>query len=394
MALLPSPLPYLQLSPRFDIPVSILSPNHVLDLDSVWENEVQNLVQQCKGRKVYVKNLMSLMPSWPKKIHNKEVLDELNLKVDEWLKTSVNLPEMKKRLYREQGNFAILASVFYSDCKKETLMALTKYQYWIFWFDDEIDTGGAFTEDAAGTRNICNKTLQCVEDVLHRDPARVNFIPPPDAHATVKVLYEVLAEMRSEMGPTSIERMRRELHAYVKGVARQQAVRQEARLPNPWYHFSIRCDDVGVIPSITQNEYAMDFELPDEIRYHEAMQCIVLECTRLAILINEILSCQKEFRAGQYENLCLLLVNHDNISITQAVAQVISLIKKHYNACEDAVARLPFTEDEHLNKNICEYVRGCRRLATGTGHWAYLVTRYFDQSQLDSEWGLTFKLDC
>jgi hypothetical protein len=229
-------------------------------------------------------------------------------------------------------------------------------------------------------------------------------------------LYEVLGAMRQEMGPMSIERMRRELHDYIEGVARQQAVRQDEYLPDPWYHFEIRSADVGVIPSITHNEYAMDFELPDSIRYHEAIETIVMECTRLAILINEILSVQKEFvshrsftyclslsahnvltrvqRVGQLENMVLLIMNVENTSVHEAIARIISLIRKHYAACEDAVARLPWTDDEVVNEHIREYVRGCRRLATGTGHWAYLCTRYFDKSQLDDKWGLVLHLEC
>lgn len=39
------------------------------------------------GRKVHVVNLMSLMPAWPKDIHSQEILDEINVEVDEWLKT-------------------------------------------------------------------------------------------------------------------------------------------------------------------------------------------------------------------------------------------------------------------------------------------------------------------
>lgn len=221
------------------------------------------------------------------------------------------------------------------------------------------------------------------------------------------------------MGPASIERMRRELHEYIEGVARQQAVRQDEQLPDPWYHFDIRSADVGVIPSITHNEYAMDFELPDSIRYHEAMETIVMECTRLAILINEILSVQKEFvsppssavhnavrninrtscltrvqRVGQLENMVLLIMNAENTSVHEAVSRIIGLIRKHYAACEEAVARLPWTDDEVVNEHIREYVRGCRRLATGTGHWAYLCTRYFDKSQLDDKWGLTLNFEC
>ena len=92
--------------------------------------------------------------------------------------------------------------------------------------------------------------------------------------------------------------------------------------------------------------------------------------------------------------MCLLMVHHENLSITEAVARVIGLIRKHYAACEAAVARLPWTDDEGFNEKIREFVRGCRRIATGTGHWAYLNHRYFKPSQLNDKWGLTFTLDC
>lgn len=86
-----------------------------------------------------------------------------------------------------------------------------------------------------------------------------------------------------------------ELHDYVNGAADQQRVREEDHLPNPWEHFQMRADDVGVIPSITQNEFAMEFELPEYVRRHEAMEVIIQECTKLTILLNEVLSLQKEF---------------------------------------------------------------------------------------------------
>ena len=55
--------------------------------------------------------------------------------------------------------------------------------------------------------------------------------------------------------PVSIARLRTELHDYIDGVGREQRVRQEEDLPSPWTLFKMRCDDVGVVPSITQNEY-------------------------------------------------------------------------------------------------------------------------------------------
>jgi hypothetical protein len=109
------------------------------------------------------------------------------------------------------------------------------------------------------------------------------------------MFYPILRDLRAGLGPVATERLRLELHDYVNGVSRQQRVRTAGRLPNPRYHFQIRSDDVGVIPSITQNEYAMEFELPQHIRYHEAVETIVQECTKITILLNDVLSLQKEF---------------------------------------------------------------------------------------------------
>lgn len=116
------------------------------------------------------------------------------------------------------------------------------------------------------------------------------------------MFYPILQELRAGLGPVSTERLRLELHDYVNGAANQQRVREMDHLPNPWDHLQMRADDVGVIPSITQNEFAMEFELPESIRRHEAMEVIIQECTILTILLNEILSLQKEFVSIMYSS--------------------------------------------------------------------------------------------
>lgn len=156
----------------------------------------------------------------------------------------------------------------------------------------EIDAGGELTKDKEGTRICCEETNKCIDDCLGPNP---EYTPPPNTRGTVEMFYPILRDLRAGLGPVSTERLRVELHDYVNGVGRQQGVREEDRLPDPWYHFQIRADDVGVIPSITQNEYAMEFELPESVRRHEAMEAIVQECTKLTILLNDLLSLQKEF---------------------------------------------------------------------------------------------------
>lgn len=168
--------------------------------------------------------------------------------------------------------------------------------YWRFvdanLVSTEIDTGGELTEDREGTILCCAETNKCINDCLGTNPS---YTPPPGSRGTVEMLYPILRDLRAGLRPVSTMRLKQELHDYVNGVRNQQKVRQEDHLPNPWDHFQMRVDDVGVIPSITQNEYAMEFTLPDWIRRHEAMEEIVLQCTKLTILLNEILSLQKEF---------------------------------------------------------------------------------------------------
>lgn len=47
--------------------------------------ERQRLVERCKGMTVHVQNLLSTMPAWPKNIHSKDILDEVNVEIDAWL---------------------------------------------------------------------------------------------------------------------------------------------------------------------------------------------------------------------------------------------------------------------------------------------------------------------
>ncbi|KAI1141424.1 putative pentalenene synthase [Hypoxylon sp. FL0543] len=367
------------------------------DVDRIWSSpseaatspsyERKNLIKRALDQKVLVPNILSLMPAWPSEVQPD--IDEINKEVDEWLPT-VNVAEDKKAKHRARGNYTLLAAIYYPHCKKDKMLTLAKFLYWIFFWDDEIDTGGELTEDKEGTLQCCEETNRCIDDCLGPHP---NYTPPPNSRGTVEMFYPILRDLRAGLGPASTERLRLELHDYVNGVGRQQQVRQGDHLPDPWYHFQIRSDDVGVIPSITQNEYAMEFELPDYVRKHEAMEFIVQECTKLTVLLNDVLSLQKEFRVSQLENIVLLFMNKDNISVHSAVDKVLDLIRKHYAICVAAEERLPWSEDdEKLNEDIREYVRGCQRLATGTAYWSYSCERYFKQSQVNDKWEVLLDL--
>ncbi|KAI1777451.1 putative pentalenene synthase [Hypoxylon cercidicola] len=368
------------------------------DIDHIWSppsgaaaslvDERKSLIKRALNQKVLVPSILSLMPAWPSELQPD--IDEINRVIDEWLPT-VNVAEKKKAKHRARGNYTLLTAVYYPHCKKDKMLTLSKFLYWIFLWDDEIDTGGELTEDKEGTRLCCEETNKCIDDCLGPNP---NYTPPPNSRGTVEMFYPILRDLRAGLSPVSTERLRLELHDYINGVGRQQQVRQEDNLPDPWYHFQIRSDDVGVIPSITQNEYAMEFELPEYVRRHEAMEEIVQECTKLTVLLNDVLSLQKEFRVSQLENLVLLFMNKDeDMSLRGAIDKILDLIREHYAICVAAEERLPWSKDnEKLNEDIREYVRGCHRLATGTAYWSYACERYFKQSQVNDKFEVLLDL--
>ncbi|KAJ8131346.1 hypothetical protein O1611_g2279 [Lasiodiplodia mahajangana] len=284
-------------------------------------DEREQIIKRVLNQKILVPDILSLMPAWTSELQPD--IDEINAEIDRWLPT-VNVDEKKKAKHRARGNYTVLTAVYYPHCKKEKMLVLAQFLYWIFFFDDEIDTGGELTNDREGTRQACEEMNRCIDDCLGPNP---EYTPP-----------------------------------------------------------AIRSDDVGVIPSITQNEYAMEFELPQHIRSHEAVEFIVQECTKLTILLNDVLSLQKEFRDSQIENLVFLFMNEYNLSLKGAIDQVLDLIREHYAICVAAEERLPWSEtDEKLNEDIREFIRGSQRLATGTAYWSYACERYFKNSQVNEK---------
>ncbi|KAI1478056.1 putative pentalenene synthase [Daldinia eschscholtzii] len=358
------------------------APSAVKDTASLFKTERDNIVNRVLNQKLRLPNVMSLTPEfWFNEIQPD--LEEVNTEIDKWL-PSVDVAEEKKAKHRSRGNYALLAAVTYPRCKKEKLLTIAKFLYWIFFWDDEIDTGGDLTEDREATLQCCKETNECIEDCFAAIP---NYTPPPNTRGTISMLYPILKECREGLGPVSNARLQSELHAFINGVGKQQQVRQESLLPDPWYHFQIRSNDVGALPCITLTEYAMEFELPEYVRRHEAIEVIIDECVKLTTLLNDVLSFQKEFRVSQLENIVFLFMNKYNITLQAAIDKTLELIREHYNICMEAEKRLPWSkEDEKLNENIREYVKGCHLVPAGMVDWSYSCERYFNKGQVDDNW--------
>jgi len=86
------------------------------------------LVRRMQGQKVLVPDIITYMPAWRVGLH--PAVDAINTELDIWLKT-INIEEQKKIKHRLRGNYTWLAAAYYSDSKKENLLLLSQFLYWV-----------------------------------------------------------------------------------------------------------------------------------------------------------------------------------------------------------------------------------------------------------------------
>jgi len=90
--------------------------------------ERKALIRRLQGQKVLVPDIITYMPAW--RVGLNPVVDSVNKELDVWLKT-VNVEKHKKTKHRQRGNYTWLAAAYYSDAKKEKILLLAQFLYWV-----------------------------------------------------------------------------------------------------------------------------------------------------------------------------------------------------------------------------------------------------------------------
>jgi len=61
--------------------------------------------------------------------------------------SSVNVDEKKKAKHRARGNYTLLTAIYYPDCKKDKMLALTQFLYWVSLKSGDAQFRGARSAD-------------------------------------------------------------------------------------------------------------------------------------------------------------------------------------------------------------------------------------------------------
>lgn len=107
-------------------------------------NDRQAVIARALNQRIIVPDILRLLPTWPSEVQPD--VDEINIKIDEWLKTynnptkrpvyeltisRIHIAEGTKARHRERGNYTLLAAIYYPHCKKDKMLVLFQFLYWV-----------------------------------------------------------------------------------------------------------------------------------------------------------------------------------------------------------------------------------------------------------------------
>ncbi|RAL11513.1 terpene synthase family protein [Aspergillus homomorphus CBS 101889] len=183
-------------------------------------------------------------------------------------------PDPEKRRKMRKGDFAQVAGYFWAGSSLERIRPLAEFMYWYFIWDDEIDCGD-LQSDKIG------KSLQT-------------------GHSR-----EALARYAASM------------YNFVNAVCNVQQ-QWMTNFP-PWEEYmETRMQTVGIYPCLMTMEYAYGLNTPNWVYNHPSIHAMFQETAFSCIIVNDIVSLQKE--------LIAIPTNNTGHRATQIVDQIDSVI--------------------------------------------------------------------
>ena len=235
----------------------------------------------------------------------------------------------------------------------------------------EIDNGGDLASNQHGTMNYCAHARACIIDCLRSHRSTSLPTAPSNTPSIAAMFYPILTALRDGMDDVSCNRLASDLIGYINAVEAQQTIRMTNTFPSIDEYLRLRAGDIGVCAFITENEYAMSFALPQDVYSSPPMKEILRLAVELVVLANDLLSLQKEVGDGQLDNIVTLLVAHQSLSLDQAVAEVVQMIRIDCARFLKATRDLGVVDEKGtgVSRETWEYVLGARASVVANIMW-------------------------
>ncbi|MGW7271407.1 epi-isozizaene synthase [Streptomyces sp. NPDC054864] len=243
-----------------------------------------------------------LHPYWP----------QLQEKSRTWLREMRLMPADKVERYADSLCYTDLVAGYYIGAPDELLSAIADLSSWFFAWDDRHDRDSVHGR-AAQWRRLCrglHETLRAPRQQLrHRDPLVAGFA-------------DCVLRLYSHLGPSWNARFARHFHSVIEAYDLEFRNRRTGTVPTVEAYIELRRLTFAHWTWIDLLEPTARHELPSAVRKHPAYRRAALATQDFSAWYNDLCSLPKELAGDELHNLGISLIQHEGLSLEEAVAEV------------------------------------------------------------------------
>jgi len=266
-----------------------------------------------------------------------------------------------------KSKFALMNAYTYPDATFTEVKLLSDWHVWLFILDDQLDEA-----------DIGKKP----ELLAAFNTQLLNVLKGVDTAQQIGSLGAALEDIRQRM----IQRkpsgflMNRFIHSMEESLTAavwEAKNRVRATIPDVATYIKMRAATSGFPSILALMSITRQIELPPEVLNHEDIQHLALMANNVICWANDIISFDKEMRAGDVHNLALTLQHEHQCTLQEAIQRAAELHDNEVRAFIKLETNLPsFSFGKDVDYQLKRYVSSLRSWIRGSLTWHYMSGRY------------------
>ncbi|AFY49208.1 terpene synthase family protein [Nostoc sp. PCC 7524] len=258
----------------------------------------------------------------------------------------------------------LLAAYTYPTASITSLEIITDFLGWAFIYDDK-------SEDMA-----IQEKIDYLWQLNHRLIEILKGINPvkedePLTHALANIRQRVKRQCSVNCYNNFIQNV----EGFIHGSAWESRNICARIKPTLNTYLKMRAYIGGGYPLLDLIELVEEMEFGSEFVNHPTIQALRLTTNNIVLWSNDIISCQKEYEAGQYHNCVIILHQTRNCTLAEAIQQVKEMHDAEVKSFCELVSQLP-SFSLLVDAEMQRYIAGLQSWISGHRHWFFISERY------------------
>ncbi|MBD2773803.1 terpene synthase family protein [Iningainema tapete] len=265
----------------------------------------------------------------------------------------------------------LLAASVYPDCELEELKIANDWINWLFFWDDQCDMS-----DLGEQPNLLRMFHKRFIEIL--DGAELTNQDIPLSYA----LRNLRQRMIKRGSAKSFYYFILSVEDYFNGCEQEAIKRVDGSILDLKTYGIIRMLCGAVDSVIELIAFCNQIKLPNFIREQEIVRNLKLMTNKIIVLCNDMFSLSKEMASGHITNIVLVLCNQQQISLEEAMKQIVQMHDQEVQALISLEASIP-SFGEEVDAELAKYISGMHNWIRGHIDWCSHTARFQTLDKLE-----------